>query len=311
MDTKVKQSDTGSAATARPPARVLVWDAPVRVFHWLLVLCFAGAWLTAESEGWEGVHVVLGYTAGGLAAFRVVWGVIGTRYARFTDFVKGPRAIAAYLGSLRRSEPLHYIGHNPAGAVAIVLILALLGALTWSGWILDRPGAPEAMEEVHESIASFALFVVVVHIVAVLASSVLHHENLIGAMFSGRKRGPADAGIRRAWWSVALLVLACVLAFWWYRWDRAPAPGAGSERESHVAFQHLGLQPRPRPALPQGGGVPHAVPERAAVRPLAARDRTGNAHELGAHLLGRQADLRVTVPAHVDEFQVRRQLRIG
>jgi cytochrome b len=281
----VKQSEDQSAA-ARAPATVLVWDAPVRVFHWLLVLCFAGAWLTAESERWQAVHIALGYSAGGLAAFRVVWGVIGTRYARFADFVKGPRAIVAYLRSLRRAEPLHYLGHNPAGAVAIVLMLALLGALTWSGWILDRPGAPEAMEEVHEAIASFALFVVVVHVVAVLVSSVLHHENLVGAMFSGRKRGPADAGIRRAWWSVGLLVLACVLAFWWYRWDRGPAPGPDSDRESHVAFQHLGLQLRPRPALPQGGSVPHAVPERAAVRPLAAGDGARNTHEFGAHLRG-------------------------
>src|SRR6516162_5168079 len=82
--------------------RVLVWDAPVRVFHWLMVFSFAGAYLTAESERWRLVHVTLGYTMVGLVAFRIVWGLVGTRYARFSNFVRGPAAIANYVRGLVR-----------------------------------------------------------------------------------------------------------------------------------------------------------------------------------------------------------------
>ena len=92
-----------TATTSAPAStlrRVLVWDAPVRVFHWLLAASFIGAWLTAESERWMLVHITLGYTVGGLVAFRVLWGLLGTRHARFGDFVRGPRAVVGYLKSL-------------------------------------------------------------------------------------------------------------------------------------------------------------------------------------------------------------------
>jgi cytochrome b len=107
--------NTTSASPANSPGatperasairKVLVWDAPVRVFHWLMVLSFAGAYLTAESERWRIVHVTLGYTMVGLVAFRVVWGLVGTRYARFSSFVRGPAAIARYLRGLIRVGP--------------------------------------------------------------------------------------------------------------------------------------------------------------------------------------------------------------
>lgn len=100
--------------------RTLVWDAPVRVFHWLLAISFAVAYLSAESERWGLVHVTAGYTMAGLVAFRVVWGLVGTRHARFTDFVRGPRAVLGYLRSLVTGRPQHHAGHNPAGALAII-----------------------------------------------------------------------------------------------------------------------------------------------------------------------------------------------
>ena len=89
-------------AAVGPTRKVLVWDAPVRVFHWLMVFSFAGAYLTAESERWRLLHVSLGYTMAGLVAFRIVWGLIGTRHARFSDFVRGPVAIARYVGGMLR-----------------------------------------------------------------------------------------------------------------------------------------------------------------------------------------------------------------
>ena len=103
--------------------RILVWDLPLRVFHWLLALSFAGAFLTAEAERFRDVHVVLGYTFLGLLAFRLVWGVAGSRYARFRSFLYGPRAVITYLQSLVARRPIHYVGHNPAGSWAIYAIL--------------------------------------------------------------------------------------------------------------------------------------------------------------------------------------------
>ena len=112
----------GDAPSTR---KVLIWDAPVRVFHWLMVLSVAGAYLTAESERWRLAHVTLGYTMAGLVAFRVLWGLIGTRHARFSSFVQGPAAIARYVRSLVSGRAEHHAGHNPAGALAIVALLAM------------------------------------------------------------------------------------------------------------------------------------------------------------------------------------------
>ena len=86
-ETSVSPADV--SATPASSRKVLVWDAPVRVFHWLMVASFAGAYLTAESERWRLLHVTLGYTMAGLVAFRIVWGLVGTRHARFASFVRG------------------------------------------------------------------------------------------------------------------------------------------------------------------------------------------------------------------------------
>ena len=114
-------ADSAAAEPRDTPSvrKVLIWDAPVRVFHWLMVLSFAGAYLTAESERWRLTHVTLGYTMAGLVAFRVLWGLVGTRHARFSSFVRGPAAIARYLRGLVGGRPEHHAGHNPAGALAI------------------------------------------------------------------------------------------------------------------------------------------------------------------------------------------------
>jgi cytochrome b len=102
-------SAVDTPASAPATQEVLVLDAPVRVFHWLTVLCFVGAYITAESETWRLLHVTLGYTMAGLVAFRVVWGVGGTRYARFGSFVRGPRAVLAYVRSMLVGKPEHHV----------------------------------------------------------------------------------------------------------------------------------------------------------------------------------------------------------
>lgn len=202
-------------ASGGQPGMVLVWDAPVRVFHWLLVLSFAGAYLTAESDRWMLVHVTLGYTMGGLVAFRILWGVLGTRYARFTQFVRGPSAVTGYFRSLRDPAQPHYLGHNPAGALAILALLGLAVVVTVTGWLLYQAAEEDPWESLHEGAANIMLGVVVLHIAAVFLSSWIHHEKLVRAMFTGRKPGTPGEGIPSARWGVATALVAAVLAFWW------------------------------------------------------------------------------------------------
>ena len=216
-------AETLPAALGASPRNVLVWDVPVRVFHWLMVLSFAGAYLTAESERWRLLHVTLGYTMGGLVAFRLVWGLIGTRHARFASFIKGPAAIVRYVRSVLGERPEHHLGHNPAGALAIVLMLAMAVAVTASGWALYNDLSGEWLEELHEVAANLMLAVIGVHVAAVLISSRLHRENLVAAMIDGRKAGAPKDGVRSAWRSVGVLMLVAVLGFWWLQWQSAPS----------------------------------------------------------------------------------------
>jgi len=230
--------NTVSASPAEPPAstgpvqRVLVWDAPVRVFHGLMVLSFAGAWLTAESERWRLVHVTLGYTMAGLVAFRIVWGLVGTRHARFASFVRGPAAVAAYLRDLRRGRPSQHAGHNPAGALAIVALLGLAGVVTAAGWGSYTDVGGEWLKELHEGAAVAMLGLVGIHIAGVLVASWLHRGNLIGAMLTGRKPAHPDEAVRSAWRSVAALMLVAVLGFWTVQWQGAPAAASATSAQA-------------------------------------------------------------------------------
>lgn len=167
--------------------KILVWDLATRAFHWLLALSFAGAWLTAESERLRNVHVMLGYTMLGLVAFRLVWGLVGTRYARFRSFAYGPRAVLAYVKSLFTRSPQHYLGHNPAGSWAIYALLGLTVLAGATGYATYNDVGGHAMEEVHEAMANGLLGLVMVHIAGVAASSLLHGENLVRSMITGYK----------------------------------------------------------------------------------------------------------------------------
>lgn len=202
--------------------KILVWDAPVRVFHWLLVLSFAGAYLTSDGERWRLLHVSLGYTMGGLVAFRILWGLIGTRHARFASFVRGPAAVLRYLRSLLGGQPEHHVGHNPAGAVAIVLLLLLSLVVVATGWAVYNDTGGHWLEDLHDGAANAMLALVGVHVAGVVAGSWLHRENLVLAMLDGHKAGEPGEAIRRRWRVLAFLMLMAVLAFWWLQWRTAP-----------------------------------------------------------------------------------------
>ncbi len=177
---------------------VRVWDPLVRIFHWTLVLSFAVAWVSADE--FDTLHFWAGYTIAALVAFRVVWGLIGTRHARFTDFVYRLTTIKSYLIDLAALRPKHYLGHNPAGGLMVVILLLSLGLLTFTGmafvaidgigplagtWVESISG--HWMEDVHEAVANLVLAFVLFHIAGVLVSSLVHGENLVRAMINGKK----------------------------------------------------------------------------------------------------------------------------
>jgi len=177
---------------------VRVWDPLVRVFHWTLVLSFAIAWVSADE--FDTLHFWAGYTIAALVAFRIVWGVIGTRHARFSDFVYRLSTIKTYLIDLAALRPKHYVGHNPAGGLMVIILLLSLGLLTFTGmasvaidgigplagtWVESISG--HWMEDVHEAVANIVLAFVLFHIAGVLVSSLVHGENLVRAMINGKK----------------------------------------------------------------------------------------------------------------------------
>jgi cytochrome b len=181
---------------------VQVWDPLVRLFHWGVAGGFALAWATSD-EDFSNLHVWIGYAVLALVAVRLVWGVIGTRHARFTSFVKGPRTVLRYLKDMARLRAPATVGHNPAAGAMIVALLVSLLATCGTGLMLygvgDQAGplagamAPfaaweDALHEGHEFFAGLTLALVGFHVGGVLFSSVLHRENLIQGMITGRKR---------------------------------------------------------------------------------------------------------------------------
>ena len=169
-------------------SEVMVWDPLVRVLHWSLVTAFAVAFATGDD--FERLHIAAGYVVLGLVAFRVVWGFIGPRHARFSDFVRSPRIVIGYLGDVMRMRAQRTLGHNPAGGAMVVALLLMLLATAGTGYALTLPDYSRAkwLKEGHEVLANATLGFVVVHVTGVLVSSFVHGENLIKAMITGRKR---------------------------------------------------------------------------------------------------------------------------
>lgn len=213
MNTPV--NDTMNKPTDKPTGSVLVWDLPVRVFHWSLALCFAIAYVTAESDQWALVHFISGYLFFALIFFRLVWGLVGSRYARFAEFVRSPGVVIGYLRGYFSGGVQRYIGHNPIGAVAILLMLGLGLGIVITGWLNLNGPENEALEEVHELLANGLLAVVVVHVLGVIVSGHKHRENLPRAMVTGYKAGESDAGISTSHGLVALLLVLFLGGFGW------------------------------------------------------------------------------------------------
>lgn len=186
---------------------IRVWDPLVRIGHWVLVTAFFTAYFTEDDLLTQ--HVWAGYAVAGVILFRVLWGFVGTRNARFTSFVRSPKMTARYLADIAKNRAQRYIGHNPAGGAMIVALLVFLALTVFSGLEIyaieenagplagfviadsDRDGGhddeEEFWEEVHEVSANFTLFLVILHVGGVFLASVTHRENLVRSMINGRK----------------------------------------------------------------------------------------------------------------------------
>ncbi len=144
-------SDHAVPSGGQAEAKVRVWDPLVRGFHWSLVGAFAIAWLTAEEL--QPVHEIAGYMVAGLVAFRLVWGVIGSRYARFAQFLRGPSATLAYLGDVARGRERRYLGHNPAGAAMVLALLLTLSGTAFTGWLMEEPARIAMLPDLPQIVA--------------------------------------------------------------------------------------------------------------------------------------------------------------
>ncbi|HEU0188774.1 MAG TPA: cytochrome b/b6 domain-containing protein [Gallionella sp.] len=194
--------------------RILIWDAPTRVFHWMQAISFAGAYLTSESERNRDIHVAFGYIMLGLLVFRLLWGFLGTRYSRFSSFVFKPGEIIAYLLSLFKAKPKHYLGHNPAGSVAVWLLMSIGLFICVTGVMALQDNASDAVVKMHGAATKVMLAVILLHLVGVLVSSMLHRENLVLSMITGFKSAEMDEGIRRSYNWLGVLMLAVAVVFW-------------------------------------------------------------------------------------------------
>lgn len=210
-----------------------LWDIPTRVFHWLIVCLVPLAWWSAEQERYD-LHQWAGCGVLVLVASRIVWGFIGSRHARFADFLVGPSTVWAYLRRQRAASA----GHNPLGGWSVVLLLSLLLLQAVSGLfnsddvLFSGPlhyaastGFRDAMGVVHEVSFNALLALICLHILAVVYHQLRLRENLLQAMLRGSAAGREGREAPEPWWRAALVVVLLALALWWGL-QQAPQPAS-------------------------------------------------------------------------------------
>lgn len=180
---------------------IRVWDWTVRVSHWTLAVSFITAYATSESESLRLIHNTAGLMTLAAVIYRVAWGFVGSRHARFSAFLYSPVRAVVYLKSLTTRSPDHFTGHNPAGGWAVIGLLALALLTAGTGLANDLELGGSLVEKTHDLFANLAIAMVALHLVAVAASSFLHKENLVKPMLWARKMGqkaeeiPVSAGL--------------------------------------------------------------------------------------------------------------------
>lgn len=165
-----------------------IWDPVVRLFHWSLVIAFVAAWGAAEE--FRSLHETLGYFIVSLLVVRTVWGFVGTRHARFSDFVYRPTTVVRYLGAAVRFRARRYLGHNPIGGAMAVALMVMLAAICTTGIMMttDAFWGVRWMRDMHELAVNLTIVLIGLHLAGVAFASFEHRENLVKAMITGRKR---------------------------------------------------------------------------------------------------------------------------
>lgn len=196
-DVPAGQVATPSALLVNAP-QVKVWDPVVRLFHWTLALgCIANLTILREVEP---AHEVVGYVILGAIAIRILWGFVGSTHARFSDFIPGPGRLMGYLGSLIRGKAPRYVGHNPGGALMMLALVGLATVCSVTGVMMEQDAfwGVEWVEDVHETAANLILALALFHVLAALAESWHHRENLVRSMITGRKRAATGTDVDHA-----------------------------------------------------------------------------------------------------------------
>jgi cytochrome b len=242
--------------TDRPSARIdlpewrtiAVWDLPTRLFKWSLVVFVSFAFLVSSSHPYGFlflVHVACGYVVTLLLLFRLAWGFIGGEHARFRSFVHGWRSIYAYGEELLHLRPPRTLGHNPVGGWMIMTLLTTLSAIALSGLLAEaKTGGAGLLSallptewvavvgNIHAWLGFIIMWLAAVHVAGVLFESLLHRENLVLTMITGRKRadspGSVDARRTSGWRAVALVVVLAVIGLGLAVETHVPPAPAGS-----------------------------------------------------------------------------------
>ncbi len=185
------------APTGTPKTTLKVWDGLVRLLHWLLVLSVTLAWISTLHWGILKAHEPAGYVAFAVVVTRLLWGFIGSRHARFAQFVRSPQTVHGYALKLKSGTEPRYIGHNPLGGWMVMLLLAAVGALGITGWLYttDYFWGSTWLDRLHGALAWALLALIAGHLGGVLITSCRHGENLVKAMVSGRKPAAAPGDI--------------------------------------------------------------------------------------------------------------------
>ena len=187
MDATEQALETGHEER---PVSIKVWDRFVRFFHWALVAAFGAAWYSGGI--WDTPHLAAGYSVLALIMARIVWGFAGSRYARFSEFIRSPQVTAIYIADMLRLRAPRYVGHNPAGAVMVGLLLVVLLVLCVSGILMttDAFWGVKWVDSLHATASTTALVLIGLHIGGVVSASIEHKDNLVMSMITGLKRAP-------------------------------------------------------------------------------------------------------------------------
>lgn len=181
-------SSTGSSGERVRDDKIRVWDPLVRIFHWSLVGGFVVAYVTADE--WDKAHEFVGYLVAGLIAFRLIWGFVGSRHARFSNFVHRPSTVITFLKDSLAMKAKRYVGHNPAGGAMVIALLLAITGISATGYMMtmDMFWGAEWVEDVHEVLVNGTLVFIVLHVGGVILASFEHKENLVRSMITGLKR---------------------------------------------------------------------------------------------------------------------------